>query len=171
MKCGIIHFVNSFVNHKKLTNSCFPSQRYCFAWFWTYSFLHSPHKPLHYYTMVRKLSQENVWKCVGLPNQATLEFQQVHFHTILTTARKNTGLVDYKRTIQCGHLLWLFRLLYLALEVKTWETTCFVIYALCSYRGGIYFLTCRWSLWNVRTEDHKWFQQSKTWSDKQDRDI
>lgn len=31
-------------------------------------------------------------------------------------------------------------------------------------------LTCRWSLWNVRTEDHKWSQQSRTWEDKHGTD-
>lgn len=34
----------------------------------------------------------------------------------------------------------------------------------------IFALTCRWSLWSVRTEDHKWSQQSRTWEDKHGRD-
>lgn len=34
----------------------------------------------------------------------------------------------------------------------------------------IFSLTCRWSLWNVRTEDHRWSQQSRTWEDKHGRD-
>lgn len=74
--------------------------------------------PVHNCTIIMKLS--DVSKCVGLPNQASFECDQVHFHIALAmclclylvesnaiwSAAVMQRIECYLKNYQCGHLVY-----------------------------------------------------------------
>lgn len=107
---------------------------------------------------------QKVWKCVGLPNW---KFHQVHFytHTHATAAAR-----QWKKPKR-PTILFLQGLEHFSEELNTLKrahpaqrgSVC------CRTRADgkyVFILTCRWSLWSVRTEARSWFQPSRTCEDK-----
>ena len=68
----------------------------------------------------------------------------------------------------------ILRILCLSLSAETWKLPVwsFKCECWCAVHPDVihmFALTCRWSLWYVRTAGHKWSQQSRTWDDRQTR--
>ena len=109
---------------------------------------------------------QKVWKCVGLPNWETLEFHQVHFYTYMQlqphcSERKQNSKQIYPLRAEVLELR--------AKNIKTCPSASARVSMLqhtCRLKL-VSILTCRWSLWSVKTEAHSWFQPSKTCEDKQ----
>lgn len=121
--------------------------------------------------MITELSK--VWKCVGLPNRATLEFHQDPFYTYM----------ELQSELQWDKNGKLFGLLTsdvvelssenikncpsLSLCKSKWDFFKILYFARKHADGKKVFIpTCRWSLWSVKTGARSWSQLSRTCEDK-----